>query len=115
MKCFYCGNEIEESQKDNCPYCGKVEIMTPTKIVKYLLLFLSLFCIVIGSLVFTNELGIIMSIIVGIILLITCFFIKPKMVVYVKGPRRKITSLQLKLFIMALALITGIILSIIRI
>lgn len=115
MKCFYCGEEIEESEKDKCPYCGKLEVISPLKIFKYILLFFSLLCFIIGPLFFLDSLYMIECIALGIISLVIFFMIKPKTTVYVefKGSsrtsRRLVTKAQLILLMIAIMLIVTII------
>lgn len=115
MKCFYCGEEIGESEKDKCPYCGKIEVISPLKLVKYILLFLSLLCFIIGPLAFLDSLYTIGCIILGLILLVIFFMIKPKRTVFVelKGAsrtsRRLVTRSQLILLMIAIMLILTII------
>ena len=79
MKCFICGNEIEGQEKDNCPYCNKIEVASPLKLVRYLFLFLSLLCLILGPLVFNGDnLKLIICLIIGFILLGAFILFKPK-------------------------------------
>ena len=79
MKCIICGNEIEEHEKDNCPYCNRIEVASPLKLLRYLFLFFALICLIVGPLVFIDDiLKLIISLIIGIILLAVFILFKPK-------------------------------------